>query len=395
MLWLALHLPGLAPEALEPIAAWACQFTPRVSLEPPRALAAEVRASLRLFGGRETLLARWRDGLDSLGVEASLALAPTARAALWLARGGGGALGKLPLRKIGLAEENFLFLQSIGVHTVEDMLRLPREGLARRCGQHLVDELDRALGILPEARQFFMPPTRFDARLELPAPVAHAEGLLFAARRLLLQLEGLLAARHAGIRSFSLQLENLIELQIGLASPSRDAKRMELLLREKLASMALERPVEEVRLQAGGFEPLGSRTAGMFGDAAAEAEDWARLLERLRQRLGHESVCGLATYPDHRPEYAWQRVEPGEWDPREFQPPGPRPLWLLEPRKLEPESFGLLAGPERIECGWWDGDVAKRDYFIAELAARDPLHRIALGWVYREGGEWYLHGLFA
>jgi protein ImuB len=394
MLWVALHLPGLAPGALEPIAAWACQFTPRVSLEPPRALAAEVEASLRLFGGRETLLARWRDGLDSLGVEASLALAPTARAALWLARGGGRELGKLPLE---VMDWDLEFLKSIGISTVGELLALPREGLAQRCGQDLVDELDRVLGILPEARQFFMPPTRFDARLELPAPVAHAEGLLFAARRLLLQLEGLLAARHAGIRSFSLNLGNFIELQIGLSSPSRDAKRMEQLLREKLGVTALARPVEEVRLQAGGFEPLGSRTAGMFGDAAAQAEDWARLLERLRQRLGHEGVCGLAPYPDHRPEHAWQRVEPGEWDPREFQPPGPRPLWLLEPRKLEQGSFGLLAGPERIECGWWDGDDAKRDYFIAELAARDPagLHPIALGWVYREGGEWYLHGLFA
>ena len=181
-----------------------------------------------------------------------------------------------------------------------------------------------------------------------------------------------------------------MELKIGLASPSRDAKRMEQLLREKLASTALERPVEEMRLQADGFEPLGSRTAGMFGDAAADAEDWARLLERLRQRLGHEGVCGLATYPDHRPEHAWQRVEPGEWDPRGFHPPGPRPLWLLEPRKLEQGSLGLLVGPERIECGWWDGDEARRDYFIAELAAA-----ASLGWVYREGGEWYLHGLFA
>jgi protein ImuB len=387
MLWVALHLPGLAPGTLEPIAAWACQFTPRVSLEPPRALVAEVQASQRLFGGREALLARWRDGLDSLGVEASLGLAPTARAALWLARGGGGELGKLPLEVMGCDLE---LLRSIGISTIGELLSLPREGLAQRCGQALVDELDRALGVLPEAREFFLPPARFDARLELPAPVAHAEGLLFAARRLLLQLEGLLAARHAGIRSFSLKLENLIELQIGLASPSRDAKRMEQLLREKLASTALERPVEEVRLQAGGFEPLGSRTAGMFGDAAADAEDWARLLERLRQRLGHEGVCGLATYPDHRPEHAWQRVEPGEWDPREFHPPGPRPLWLLEPRKLEQGSLGLLAGPERIECGWWDGDEARRDYFIAELAAAS-----SLGWVYREGGEWYLHGLFA
>jgi protein ImuB len=389
MLWVALHLPGLAPGALEPIAAWACQFTPRVSLEPPRALVAEVQASLRLFGGRKALLARWRDGLESLGVETSLALAPTARAALWLARGGGDKLGKLPLEVIGCDLE---FLRSIGISTVGELLRLPREGLAQRCGQDLVDQLDRALGVLPEAREFFMPPSRFDARLELPAPVVHAEGLLFAARRLLLQLEGLLAARHAGIRALQLN-----ETTLGFASPTRDAKRMEQLLREKLASVALEKPAEEVRLQAGSFEPLGERTAGMFGDAAADAEDWARLLERLRQRLGHEGVWGLAPYPDHRPEHAWQRVEPGEWDPREFHPPGPRPLWLLEPRKLEHGSFGLLAGPERIECGWWDGDEARRDYFIAELSPGESanLHPMALGWVYREGGDWYLHGLFA
>jgi protein ImuB len=49
----------------------------------------------------------------------------------------------------------------------------------------------------------------------------------------------------------------------------------------------------------------------------------------------------------------------------------------------------LLAGPERIESGWWDGDEASRDYFVARLPGE------ALGWVYRENGAWYLHGLFA
>ena len=49
----------------------------------------------------------------------------------------------------------------------------------------------------------------------------------------------------------------------------------------------------------------------------------------------------------------------------------------------------LLSGPERIECGWWDGDEAKRDYFIARLA------NDALAWICREGGDWTLHGLFA
>ena len=381
MLWVALHFPHLPRGTLEPIAAWACQFTPRVSLEPPQALVAEVEASLRLFGGRGALLARVRAGLDALGVEASLGVAPAARAALWLAR---GEVEKLEDVSLGATRFDLDLFRSIGISTIGELLRLPREGLALRCGQALVDELDRALGVLPEAREFFAPPARFDASLELPAPVEHAEALLFAARRLLVQLEGLLAARHAGIRVFKLN-----EITLRFASPTRDAKRMEQLLREKLASMALDRPVEHICLQAEDFEPLGERTAGMFGDAAAGGEDWARLLERLRQRLGHDGVCGLALCPDHRPEHAWQRVEPGEWDPREFRQPGPRPLWLLEPRRLAQGSFGLLAGPERIECGWWDGDEAKRDYFIAQLATS------SLGWVYREGGEWYLHGLFA
>jgi len=127
----------------------------------------------------------------------------------------------------------------------------------------------------------------------------------------------------------------------------------------------------------------------MFGDAACEAEGWARLLERLRARLGHGAVCGLAAQPDHRPEHAWRRVEPGEWDPREALPPGPRPLWLLEPQRLKEGEFTALAGPERIESGWWDGDDAKRDYFVARL------QNASLAWVYREAGEWYLHGLFA
>lgn len=381
MLWVALHLPRLAPAELAPIAGWACQYTPRVSLEPPQALLAEVEASLRLFGGRDALLAAMRAGLDALGAEASIGVAPTATAALWLARGRVGRLESVPLEATGF---DLALFRSIGVSTVGELLRLPREGLASRCGQGLLDELDRALGALPEVREFFAPPARFAACLELPAPVAHAEGLLFAARRLLLQLEGLLAARHAGIRALKLN-----GIALGFASPTRDARRMEQLLREKLAAVVLERPAEEVRLEAGDFEPLAGCSAGMFGDAAAEAEDWSRLAERLRLRLGREAVHGLATCPDHRPEYAWQRVEPGEWDPREFVQPGPRPLWLLEPRAPAPSGFTLLAGPERIECGWWDGDDARRDYFIAELASR------SLAWIYREDGGWYLHGLFA
>ena len=85
------------------------------------------------------------------------------------------------------------------------------------------------------------------------------------------------------------------------------------------------------------------------------------------------------------------------------------PTWLLPtPQRLavhhgQPHYQGaltLLAGPQRIEAGWLEGDAhcALRDYFVARSAAA------GLVWVYRErlGGQgahipadWYLHGLFA
>ena len=62
---------------------------------------------------------------------------------------------------------------------------------------------------------------------------------------------------------------------------------------------------------------------------------------------------------------------------------------MLEPRKIKEGEFTALAGPERIESGWWDGDEASRDYFVARLFDGE------LAWIYRETNVWFLHGLFA
>src|SRR5436190_2638102 len=270
MFWVALHLPVLQAGMLEPLAAWACQFTPRVALEPD-ALLLEVEGSLRYFGGtarrQEALIATLECGLAELGVQASLATAATARAALWRARGGGLPFDELP---VGVMGADAGFFRQIGVATLGELLRLPRAGLAQRCGQGLIDELDRALGKLPEPREFFALPECFAARLELPAEVVHAEALLFGARRLLVQLAGLLAARQAGVRAFSLALEHVdgstSEVKVQLASAARDAERFSQLLREKLATLRLRQPVEAIAITAQDFTPLDARSGALFGD---------------------------------------------------------------------------------------------------------------------------------
>jgi protein ImuB len=416
MLWVALHFPqlqrqalarGHAPPdpgraALAAAAAWACQFTPRVSLEPPQALLLEVEGSLRYFGGRWRFLARLRAGLSRLGFEARIAEAPSARAALWRARGDGGRLEAQPVAVMQPGPAALALLASLGVKTIGGLQRLPREGLARRFAQcsepGLLAQLDEACGRAPEAREFFAPPARFAARLELPAPARQAEYALFAARRLLAQMEGFLAARQVGVRAFSLALLHeeapATEVQVGLAGPGRDAEHFARLLRERLGALALRAPVEAIRLEAGELETLPGESRDFFGVPGGGGEAWLRVIERLQARLGAEAVHGLDAREDHRPERAFKEIILGiKSEAEKIQPSlntSPRPLWLVEPpRPLAEGEFALLAGPERIESGWWDGAEARRDYFIARSGA-------SLAWVYREReGHWFLHGLFA
>ncbi len=364
----------------------------------------EVAGSLRHFGGRWQFFARLRAGLPRLGFEARVAEASTARAALWLARGGGSRLEALPVAVTRLAPEALELLGKLGIGTVGALLRLPREGIARRfaqfSGQGLLEQIDQACGKLPEAREFFVPPARFAARLELPAPVMQAEQALFAVRRLLAQMEGFLAARQAGVRGFTLDLIHdglpATALKVGLAAPGRSAEHFARLLRERLARTTLCTAVEAINLEAGDSEILAQENGSLFGDPQARGEEWLRLVERLQARLGSEAIHGLEMHPDHRPERAWVPVFPGkEFSAKEQRPNGPRPLWLLEPpRRLAEGEFTLLAGPERIESGWWDGAEARRDYFIARTG------EASLAWIYRErgaqaAGGWFLHGLFA
>src|SRR3954471_23512333 len=121
-----LLFPGRARKALLPPPAGPCQFTPRVSPEPPQALLLEVQGSLRYFGGRETLLASLKRALGELGLPAMLGEAPTARAALWRARAGGVPIEDVPLAVIGAEEA---FFAAIGIGTVGELAALPREGL--------------------------------------------------------------------------------------------------------------------------------------------------------------------------------------------------------------------------------------------------------------------------
>ena len=397
------HDSAAEKAALERIAAWAIQFTPAVSIAQPTEVLLEIAGSLALFGGLKRLWNEIAEGLRTLGLTVSMACAPTPLAALWFARAGLAvrlrhadavqvSLPDLPLAVMQHPPQVLTLLQNVGASTVSDCLALPRDGLARRLGQTFVDDLDRALGRLPDPRAFFTPPSVFKAAQPLPAPAQEAEMLLFAARRLLVELCGFLAATSNGAQrltfSFAHHAREPTRITLALVAATRDVDHLTNVLRERLEHTALPSPATAIELEGDLLLPLAARNLSLLPDASQREEAAAQLIERLRARLGENAVLGLRRFPDHRPEYAWQTCPPGNNGTVNTTIAG-RPLWLLaKPRTLSEvasiPSYGgrltLLAGPERIESGWWDGRDVLRDYFVACNPSE------ALLWIYRERG---------
>ena len=411
---------------------WALQFTPRVAMRE-EAVLLEVASSRRLFGGEGQLLERVQKDAAEMGA-AAVAWAPTATAAVVLARSGrtdgfGHPLAQVldPLPFLGLTEAAAQqhTLSRLGCRTLGDVRRLPRGGLGRRFGRPLLDALDRAYGLAPEAFEWLTLPDAFEARLELPGRVDVAEGLLAGAHRLLLQMSGWLAARHAGVTSFTLRwlydfhrpsdVPATEELTIRTAEATRKIGHFTRLLREQLGHVRLGASVAEISLRADGAEPLEELSGSLLPDAHRSGEGALQLLERLSARLGPDHVVRAQVRSDYRPEHVqtWcSAVEPAPRGATAALPDVPEPTWLLQPplrlatRRERPLYQGPLVtvmGPYRMESGWWDRAhddagprtlAARRDYYVMRSA------HAGLLWVYRDrspsagADNWHLQGIF-
>ena len=419
-----------APASLAELALWALQFTPRVARRD-EAVLMELAASQRLFGGRRALRERVHRLAAPLGV-ASIGWAPTALAALAFARAGvnngfarplAEGLDRLPLATLSATGPHLGTLARLGCRTLGDLRRLPRQGLGRRFDAALLNALDQAHGLQPEAHAWLAPPEVFHARLELPTRVEEAPALLHGAHHLLLQLCGWLAARQLGTTALVLRWAHDAmrsrdageggELRIRTGTPTRRPEHLARLLGEHLARTTLRAPVGELTLQALEVQPLAPPSGSLLPDAGSTEAALGEALERLAARLGPARVLRPVLAEDHRPECMqhWRAAtEPAARaaPARASAEPTPQPAWLLpqpiklvvrEHRPVYRRTLQLIAGPHRVEGGWWQraGEQhrhVQRDYFVALDEEAGVL------WVFQqrladEQTAWYLHGVFA
>lgn len=464
MHWIALQAcaPALpaTPEPDSGLGAWMLRFSPRVTLLGSVVLA-EVSASERLFGGRLALRrhifesnglqvpVKWSFGATSLIALGRLLAAPDQPGPVPCV-----TPHDLPLHTLGAAAEHAPTLARLGCSTWGQLRALPRDGVARRFGAPVLDALDRAWGQRPDIYPWLQLPESFDQALELGVLVESAPALLWAARRLLEHLRLWLQARRLGVLRLALvwhmdprrDVPPEGQLCLGTAQATQDTQHLQRLLAEHLAHVQLPAPVHTLRLRSLATAAQAAHSASLLPDAAHAGEGLQRLIERLGARLGAARVRGLQPCADHRPERqqrwidardAFKSIADNDHGVRTHAlkdsnhaprpalapPAGPAhapwaPGWLLAlPLRLPvhgrtPAYHGplqLLAGPQRVEDGWWEppdpahpeaGCAVLRDYYLA----RSP--QAGLLWVYRErlpaqstgvdaSATWYLHGLYA
>lgn len=392
------------------LAAWAYRFSSQVSLKYPRVLLMEVESSFGLFGPWPVFEARLRQELTALGFSHRIVLAPNPVAARMLANVHDGlavtckdsllqTLEQMPVDRLGLPAEVSTAFARMGLHRLRQVLALPRDTLARRFAAQVLQHLDTLLGSRPMPLECYVPPDHFDTRIELNFDVESHQALLFPLKRMIADLALFLGGRDSGVQRFIIHLEHVpsvgnvapdTSIAVGLLSAEREAGMLFELARGRLEQVLVPSPVRALRLQAKDLPAFVPSHRELFDERPQQSMPWEQLRERLRARLGDEAVSGLGFLADHRPEYAWT--------PAAVQKPAlagqyvPRPGWLLrEPELLTDSALRVLAGPERIESGWWDGGDVRRDYFLIETRSGQR------GWAYRSVGDdsLLLHGWFA
>ncbi len=427
------HDPAADLALLDWLAEGADRYTPMVAARPPHGLVLDITGCTHPYGGEAGLVEDLDRRLLRLGLTAGLAVAGTPDAALALAAHGLADVEELPVTVLAGGEAVHLALRRAGLKTLGAVARQHRPALAARFGEDMVASLVRLLGEIevPIAPRTLPAPVSVEARFA--SPLAHSDAALAAIEALAVRAGLKLAERAEGGRRFDVALfrsdGHVVRLAVDTAAPLREAKRLIMLLRERIGALA--DPLDPgfgydlIRLDVPLVAPMAAQQLDLAGGDLGDAEVSA-LVDRLGARLGRGRVRRLVVADTHIPEQAafdlplgdlgsprgaWPQPQPGEppWRPLQlFDPPQPVEV-IAEVPDGPPRRFRWRRrlhevtaheGPERIAAEWWrraDGAGLTRDYFRVEDSEgrRFWMFRHGLYGAERRVPGWFLHGLFA
>ena len=378
----------------------------------------------RLFGMVQDIAAAIARRARETGVQANLALAANADAAILAARGFSGTsilpqgdeakfLARLPLALLSPSPELQETLERWGIRRFQELATLPPLGIAERLGpeglrlrQLARGEVERKLVPLEE-------PLLFRDEMELDYPLELLEPLAFVLSRLLDGLTTRLATRGLATDELRLSLrqENRAahERTLRLPVPSLEHRAFLKLLQLDLAAHPPEAPVVHVALEVNPVKPRAAQS-GLFIPQAPEPVKLELTLARIKSIVGEQGVGSPELLDTHRPG-AFRMVDFGRARPmtgapgrvrlafRVFRPPRAARVAINAGQPGFVTAAGVrgkvlqLAGPWRTSGDWWTSDPWSHDEW--DIALSDgALYRIYCDQLYAERRAWFVEGSY-
>jgi hypothetical protein len=447
---LCVHLPTASAAQARAVAEACLRFSSQVALRAgqsgPSAVFLEAGRSGWLYAP-EGLAARVQVAAQRLGVPRPwhLGWGENAAEAYAQARWGSAVLGtgSLPLDALQAYASPFIehaeaeqavlvfvhAFRQLGLRDLASFLALPLRSLETRFGKQASLLRSRVAGQWDMAWPRFEPAACVEEladtrQVETQDGISAGEALFFHLKSLCDRISARLGGRglRAGGLHLSLGTQRLgsrallwRDIDVALPVPQGGALGLLRVLRERVDGEWRLRPlagaITQARLSVSSSAPgLGSQRH-LWDKKEEEAEAWAALINRLRQRLGEDEVFLGELVQRYLPERAWKRRAPGTLPALNPTPPAveggvPRPTRLLPQALPLLREGNLLAhaptqrrwhvlgweGPERLSGEWWDqpdGLRFARDYFRVSTREGESL------WVYTaEGGKVWWQGVF-
>jgi protein ImuB len=361
-------LPGLATRPAEPaadeaalhrLAEWCGRYSPWTASDGANGVKIEVTGSAHLWGGEAELAADLSRRLACQGIVHRLAIADTIGAAWGLARYATPeaaplivapeqtreALAPLPVAALRLDPAIVQGLHRVGLRRIGEVIKMPRDALARRFGEDITRRLDQALGELPEPLSPIGEVPSRRVRLSFAEPISDPADLARAVERLTQDLVTRLVREGMGARRLTLgfhRVDGRVEpIRIGTARPSRDPMHLAKLMIGKLDTVDPGLGIEDAILAAFAVETLAPEQleaslpvkhsplpnppphAGEAGGGFVTGTSLAPLFDRIGAKLGPDALARLVARESHIPERASVAVPVTDSDA--FKEP-PRPL---------------------------------------------------------------------
>ncbi len=423
--------PGLSRKLLNRIAAWCIRYTPVVAIDPPDGLILDVSGCAHLWGGEKKYLADINNRFKGMGYTIRAGMADTIGMAWAVAHYGennsivekGGqssALLSLPTAALRLEAATIERLQKLGLHTICNLIGIPRPSLRRRFGQSFIQRLNQALGQEEEVMQPVSPIEPYQERLQCLEPIITATGIEIALQRLLETICYRLQQEQKGLRLATLQcfrVDGKTEtIQIGTHRASYNPQHLFKLFEFKISTIEPATGIELFILEAQKVEIIIPMPVRLWKKISGLPDNnLSELLDRIDGKMGAGHIHRYVPDEHYWPERSYKLAATlEEKSLTSWKMDRPRPLQLLQrPEKIEvtapiPDYPPMLFrnkgklhkiikadGPERIEQEWWLQQGQHRDYYTVE---DEEGHRY---WLFRAGHytdynyQWFIHGFFA